>query len=199
MTGRRATTVLAGMALVLVCTVGAGSAQAQATAGRWTFEAGVAGAPIGVAGGDVFAGASARVATTGPLEWAVGAAVYGLATVNRADMVSVAMYCPGGCREDRSEMRLPVAVGATVRLVGLPWIFNRIVPEFGTGGYYARWRNLPDWDAQRPSLTTGYRLVALGLRLTKRVGVSVGAMQFLNARNRDDRAVGRIAGLVRWP
>lgn len=165
---------------------------------------GVSGVPVGVPDMVLCAGATRRIAATGPLEWGVGAAAYRITTVRRGAVVSVTPYCPDfprGCPgvNDLSGMRLPVTAGVTVRLVGLPRVFNRIIPEFGTGGYYAKWKNLPYWDADRPPLLTGYRAYAVGLRLTKRVGVSVGVTQFLNVRHREDGALGQIAVRVRWP
>ncbi|MHB8839875.1 MAG: hypothetical protein ACYC7F_13100 [Gemmatimonadaceae bacterium] len=193
------------LTLLLLPLVVAGRAQAQPTTGRWTVDAGVSWLPVSVTDMVLFAGVTRRIATTGPLEWGVGAAAYGVATLHRGAVVSVLPYCPdsprGQCSgyNDHSRMRLPVMAGLTVRLVGLPWVFNRIVPEFGTGGYYTQWRNLPTWDAERPSVLTGYRFYAVGLRVTKRVGVSIGERQFLNVRNRDDKTVGHAAVRVRFP
>ncbi|MDP1890994.1 MAG: hypothetical protein Q8K55_08890 [Gemmatimonadaceae bacterium] len=200
----RTMTMPISAALMFLSLVVAGRAPAQPTTGRWSVEAGVTGAPVGPLDVVLFAGATKRITTTGPVEWNVGAAAYGIATVSRGDVVSILPYCPDyprGCPgvNDHSGMRLPVMAGVTVRLVGLPWVFNRIIPEFGTGGYYARWKNLPYWDADRPPLLTGYRVYTVGLRVTKRTGVSIGATQFLNIRNRKDRPAGQVAVRVRFP
>ena len=204
MNASRAMTMQISAALMFLSLVVAGRAQAQPTSGRWSVEAGVTGAPVGPLDMILFAGATKRITTTGPVEWSVGAAAYGIATVRRGDVVSILPYCPDaprGCPgvNDHSGMRLPVTAGVTVRLVGLPWVFSRIIPEFGTGGYYAKWKNLPYWDAVRPPLLTGYRVYAVGLRLTNRIGVSIGATQFQNIRNRNDRAAGQVAVRVRFP
>lgn len=192
---------LARIAFSLACLVMsvAGRAQAQDKPGRWMFEAGVSGVPYRPLDSDLFAGAAVRIATTGPLEWSAGATVYGIATVHHGTEVSVLEYCLDGCHIDESKLTSPVTAGVTVRLVGLPGIFNRIIPEVGTGGYYARWTNLPAWETERSPLLTGYRLYALGLRLTRRVGVSIGGTQFRNVRHRDDRTPTFIALQVRLP
>ncbi len=145
-----------GFALACLATVATGRAEAQQAPGRWMLQTGISGAPSGAPNVDTFAGGGARIATTGPIEWGIGAAVYGISTVSRGAVVSGGPYCPGGCHVDESEITHPVTAGITVRMVGLPWIFNRVIPEFGTGGYYARWTNLPAWEPERSPMKTGF-------------------------------------------
>jgi hypothetical protein len=191
--------VRVGFALACLVISGTKSAEAQQKTGRWMIQTGISGAPSGAPNSDMFAGAAARIATTGPVEWGIGTAMYGISTVSRGAIVSGGPYCPGGCHVDESEITHPVTAGITVRLVGLPWIFNRVIPEFGTGGYYARWTNLPAWEAERSPLATGYRVYALGLRVTRRVGLSIGGTQFRNIHHRDDFTPMWIALQVRVP
>ncbi len=200
----RISTVPFSVTLAFLSMAVVGRAQAQPTTGRWTVETGVTWAPVGASDMVLLAGATRRMATTGVLEWGAGAAVHGIATLHRGAVASILPYCPDaprGCPgvNDHSQMQLPVTAGVTVRLVGLPWVFSRIIPEFGMGGYYAKWKNLPYWDSDRPPVVTGYRSFVVGLRLTRRMGVSIGGTQFRNVRNRNDRLAGQLAVAVRWP
>lgn len=191
-------------ALLSLCVFSRADAQ-SAPSPRWTVRGGLTGEVYRGIDETTYATLSARVTTTGPLEWNLAAGAHGVGLVHRGAEVSVAIYCPvsagGECLDfnDHSQLAPALMFGASVRLTHLPRALNRLIADVGTGAYYARWTNLPSYYADRPAVFTGYRTADLGVRVTKHVGVLVGVTQFRNVRHRDDQTVGRIGAEVRWP
>lgn len=196
--------LLAAAGAFVLCVANASSALAQAPRDRWSLEIGEAGAPGDMPDVVLYVNASARLATTGPLEWRAAAAVHGLTTIRRLARVSVGPYCPdtpnGVCfgSDGGSSLEKPVTAGLTLRVVRWPPWLSRTILEVGTGAYYGTWKDLPWYEPQRPAVFTGYRLATLGVRVTRHVGLIAGATQFRNVKHRDDETSGRIGVQVSW-
>jgi hypothetical protein len=188
----------------MLCTTIATSARAEAPDNRWSLEIGQTGTPGHSPDIVLYASASARLATTGPLEWRAAAAAYGITTLRRGPSVTLQIYCPDPPTEecagynDSSSLRIPVAAGLTVRVVHWPHWLSRTILEIGTGAYYGEWKELPPYDTERPAVFTGYRLATLGVRVTRHVGAVIGATQFRNVQHRDDHTSSRIGVQVSW-
>lgn len=192
-----------GLVLTL-CTLSRAESQ-SAPVPRWTARAGLTAEPYRQLDQSTYAALSARVATTGLLEWNLNAGVHGVGLVRRATEVSVAIYCPvsfgGYCLDfnDHSQLAAALMLGASMRLTNLPRALSRLIAEVGAGTYHARWTNLPSYYADRPAVFAGYYTVDVGVRVTKRVGVVAGVTQFRNLRYRDDKSVARFGAELRWP
>ncbi len=190
--------------LTLFLLASTSSAHAQSAPGRWGVEVGVTWAPIRPASVSYAIG-HARIATTGPIEWSFDVASHRVATLHRAAVVSGLEYCPGYpggvCpgTDDHSEVAGPFTAGLSVRLARLPFVLNRLIVQLETGGYYAPWRNLPWYDADRRALLTGYCGATTGIRFTPHVALALGATEFRNVRHRDSRTAYRLGLEVRWP
>lgn len=188
----------------ILCAASATSAPAQAPDNRWSLEIGQTGTPGSSRDMVLYASASARIATTGPLEWRAAAAAYGITTLRRGPSVTVQIYCPDPPTEacagynDSSSLRIPVAAGLTVRVVHWPHWLSRTILEIGTGAYYGEWKELPTYDTERPAVFTGYRLATFGVRVTRHLGAVIGATQFRNVQHRDDETSYRIGVQMNW-
>lgn len=143
-----------------------------------------------------FVEAAYRVLQTGPVYWGLSAARGQAFRWHHA----VALVTPAclGCRFDTGKLSPSWRTGVVLRLERMPHLLSRVSPFIGTGVYHATWRDLPDWDADRPPVTTGYGVAGMGVRLSNRPSLSLelGLLQLRNVRYRDHHTEARLA--VRW-
>ena len=137
-----------------------------------------------------------RVVQTGAFSWGLSAALGQPFRWHHAvELVTPACL---GCPFDAGKISLSWRSGVVLRLERMPHVLNRVSPFIGTGVYHATWRALPDWDAARPPVTTGYGMAGMGVRLSSRPSLSLelGLLQLRNVRYRDHHTEARFA--VRW-
>lgn len=136
------------------------------------------------------------VMKTGPFSWELSAARGQYFRWYDADHL-VTPACLS-CWFDTGKISLSWRSGVVLRLEKMPHLLRRVSPFIGTGVYHATWRGLPDWDAARLPVTTGYGAAGMGVRLSSRPSLSLelGFLQLRNVRNRDHHTEARLA--VRW-
>lgn len=157
---------------------------------QWTVAAGVAlGGGFGIGAPQLTADLALLVATTGPVNWRLMGAVHQFAPflVPRSDHLVLE------ADPDTARIRTVLRVGGVMEIRTLPAPLRRVMPFIGAGVYRGSWYGLKEADRDRPAVTTGYRLVGVGVRLRERWSVEITAIDFHNLIHRDDGTMGLLS------